>query len=89
MNVNLRAVSVFLGLGVFTLYYILLSLGMTFGESGKINSYVGLWLPNIIATLTTIYVIRKVTSEKWHSIAHGFELMIERLIGLVKTRGVK
>lgn len=70
--------SVGVGLIVFMVYYMLLSLGITLGENGKINVYIGLWLPNIVASIITFYIIHRVTSEKWNSIAHGFEMALER-----------
>lgn len=78
--------SVALGLLVFTIYYVLLSLGMTFSENGKISPYLGLWIPNMIAGALTIYIIVKMGTEKWHSIAHGCEIWIERLIGRFKRK---
>jgi lipopolysaccharide export system permease protein len=70
--------SVVLGLLVFTVYYVLLSIGITLGENGKIDYQLGLWMPNIIAVLLTIFVMYKITTEKWYSIAHGFELLTNK-----------
>ena len=81
--------SMSLGLGVFTLYYFLLSLGITFGESGKIDTHLGLWIPNVIAASITAFVIYKVTSEKWYSIAHGFELLLEKLFSKLRLSKAK
>jgi lipopolysaccharide export system permease protein len=71
--------SVTTGLAVFTIYYVLLSLGITLGENGKIPVYLGLWLPNIVALTICIYAIHKVTTEKWSSIAHGVEIILGKL----------
>ncbi|MCO6429936.1 MAG: LPS export ABC transporter permease LptF [Deltaproteobacteria bacterium] len=78
--------SVALGLVVFLAYYILLSLGITFGESGKIDPLLALWLPNIVATGVTAYILYKITLEKWPSIAHGFELGAERIRSILRFK---
>lgn len=65
--------SVSVGLVVFTVYYVLLSLGITFGEAGKIDVNLGLWIPNLTAILITCYVTYKIASEQWPSIATPLE----------------
>lgn len=72
--------SVTIGLIVFTAYYVLLSLGITFGESGKIPVFLGLWLPNFVALFVSVLIIHKVTTEKWHSVANGVEIVLEKLL---------
>ena len=72
--------SVTIGLIVFTLYYVLLSLGIALGEGGKIPVVLGLWLPNIIAGIICVIIIYKVTTEKWNSIANGVEIALDKIL---------
>lgn len=77
--------SVALGLLIFTFYYVLLSVGITLGENGKVDVQLGLWIPNIVATIVTAVVLYKVSTEKWSSIAHAFELYLERILGCLRA----
>jgi lipopolysaccharide export LptBFGC system permease protein LptF len=67
-----------LGLAVFVFYYALLSIGVALGENGIVNPYLGLWLPNIAATLVAAFCLYKVCTEQWQSITHG----LEEIVGL-------
>lgn len=78
--------SVLLGLAVFTIYYVLLSLGMTLGENGKISSYLGLWIPNLVAALVTGHVIHRICTERWYSIAHGLEEIMQSIWSKFKRK---
>jgi lipopolysaccharide export system permease protein len=54
---------------VFVVYYALLSIGVTLGESGKINSNVGLWIPNVATLVIAGFFIYKIASEQWGSVS--------------------
>ncbi|WP_028313721.1 LPS export ABC transporter permease LptF [Desulfatibacillum aliphaticivorans] len=43
-----RSFGVALGLGLFLLYYLLLSAGWVFGEAGKYPPMIGMWVPNLV-----------------------------------------
>lgn len=70
--------SVVIGLAVFVLYYGLLSIGMTLGESGVVKPTLGLWLPNVVATAITIFILQRMMTERWGSILHAVELLLLR-----------
>jgi lipopolysaccharide export system permease protein len=65
--------SIVLGLIVFIFYYALLSVGIALAERGTWNAYLGLWIPNAAIGIITVYALRKMGSEKWQSIAHALE----------------
>jgi len=52
------------GLLFFLIYYILLSTGTTLGEAGKIPPWFGVWMPNIIIGIITLYLLTKTIQEK-------------------------
>jgi lipopolysaccharide export system permease protein len=51
-------------LGCFFIYYSLLSMGISMGESGAIAPVVGLWLPNVLFCLAGVYGIRMAAKER-------------------------
>ena len=75
-----------LGMAVFVLYYGLLSIGVTFAETGSINPHLGLWLPNLITLALAIYTTRMVGLEKWHSIPHAIERFLARISARFRGR---
>jgi len=79
--------SVMLGLLVFVCYYGLLSMGVTLGENGALNAYVGLWIPNLVSSIVALFLIQKIGSEKWSSVAERFTITFT-IIGK-KLRGFK
>lgn len=74
-----------LGLGVFICYYAMLSIGMAFAENQKLSPPIALWLPNLAVIIFAVYFIRKVSIEKWQSMADGFEKVF-RLFGPLRRR---
>lgn len=58
-----RAIGIPLGLGIFTLYYILLTAAEALGESLIIPVPVAMWTPNILFALLTITMIRSAHRE--------------------------
>lgn len=71
--------SVSLGLLVFVVYYGLLSVGTALAESGLINASIAVWIPNFAAAAAAYYCIQQVASERWQSIAHGFEEILMKV----------
>ena len=69
--------SVTVGMLVFVIYYGLFSFGLALGESGSLNPYLALWIPNIVAILVTFYTLMKMKTEAWDSIAEGAEEIVE------------
>ena len=64
--------SLSVGLAVFVFYYGLLTVGVTLGENGSINSTIGLWIPNVVALGAGLYFLNKIGSEQWSSIGDVF-----------------
>ena len=52
-----------LGLGVFTIYYVLLIYGENLVKAGKISHYVGAWAPTIIMGLLGLYLFRRASNR--------------------------
>ncbi len=59
-----RQYGIFLALGCFLIYYTLLSLGLSLGESGVVPPIIGLWLPNTLFLIFGIIGLRFVSREK-------------------------
>jgi lipopolysaccharide export system permease protein len=51
------------GLGVFTLYYVLLIYGENLVKAGKISHYIGAWTPTIIIGLLGLYLFRRANNK--------------------------
>ena len=59
VTVRKRSSGLILGLTFFLIYYILLTAGWGFGESGKYPPFIGMWAPNVImGVLAVIFTIR-------------------------------
>jgi lipopolysaccharide export system permease protein len=48
-----------IGLGVFTIYYILLIYGENLVKAGKISHYIGAWTPTLLILLCSLWLFRK------------------------------
>jgi len=59
-----RQLGFFLALGFFLIYYTLLSLGLSLGETGVMPPVVGLWLPNVVFLLLAVAGIRITAEER-------------------------
>ena len=53
-----------LGLFFFLLYYLLMSLGTTFGEDGRYPPVLGMWMPNLILGGFGIFLLVRSAREK-------------------------
>lgn len=54
-----RSVGFSLGMASFLLYYLLLSVGQVFGETGRYPPAIGMWVPNIVMGGIGIYLLVK------------------------------
>jgi lipopolysaccharide export system permease protein len=54
----------FVGVALIFLYYILLSLGETFGTQGKLQPFLSMWLPNLVLTGFGVYGMVWIVQEK-------------------------
>lgn len=55
---------VLMALLLFLMYYSLLMLGISLGESGDLNPAIGLWVPNVVFLLLGIYGMRLAAQER-------------------------
>ena len=59
-----RSFSLGLGLIFFLLYYLLLSIGKVFGETGSYPPVMGMWVPNVVVMIIGGYFLMRVASER-------------------------
>jgi lipopolysaccharide export system permease protein len=59
-----RSTGLVLGLFFFLIYYLLLSVGMVWGETGDYPPVVGMWVPNIIIGGLGIYLLVRTANEQ-------------------------
>ena len=76
-----------LGMIVFVFYYGLSSIGLVLAQGDVIHPFAALWLPNMCVLGVAVYMIHKTASEKWQSVAQGFEDMIKYLLLRLRIAG--
>ena len=59
-----RSTGLVLGLMFFLIYYLILSAGMVWGETGDYPPLIGMWLPNVVMSVLGIYLLFKTAKEK-------------------------
>jgi len=59
-----KAFGIGLGLFFFLLYYMLLSIGRAFGESGSYPPAIGMWMPNVVLGSVGMYLLLRTAREK-------------------------
>ncbi len=59
-----RSFGLVLGLVFFLIYYLLLSAGLVFGETGTYPPVVGMWVPNIVMGGLGLYLLVKTANER-------------------------
>lgn len=59
-----RSKGIVMGIILFLLYYVLLSVGWALGESGTLPPVVGMWAPNVLMTLTGVYFYRRAVKDR-------------------------
>lgn len=78
-----RSFGVLSGMLFFMIYYLILSIGSVFGETGIIPPIIGMWAPNIIVGSIGLYIFIKVANEEpliADSISQYFKRITEKLI---------
>ncbi|MBU0515993.1 MAG: LptF/LptG family permease, partial [Proteobacteria bacterium] len=55
---------VVMALMIFVIYYLFMSSAFAFGKSGALPPAIGVWLPNVVFGLLTIYMIREAANDK-------------------------
>ena len=59
-----RSSGLVLGLSFFLFYYLMLSAGLVFGQSGAYPPVVGMWLPNVVTGAIGIYLLVRAAQER-------------------------
>ena len=59
-----RAIGIPLGLGMFVLYYIMYTIAQVLVEDQRLPLVFGMWLPNIIFFILTLYIFNRTEKEK-------------------------
>jgi lipopolysaccharide export system permease protein len=59
-----RSSGLVLGLSFFLFYYLLLSVGLVFGESESYPPWVGMWLPNVVTGFMGVYLLVRAARER-------------------------
>jgi lipopolysaccharide export system permease protein len=59
-----RSFGLVLGLVFFLLYYLLMSLGKVYGETGAYPPLIGMWLPNVIIGGVGVYFLVRTANER-------------------------
>lgn len=68
-----RSSGMVMGVVLFLIFFILLSVGWSFGESGSIHPAVGMWAPNVIMGGLGIFLYRRASRDQPVSIADIFK----------------
>ncbi len=76
-----RSFGLMLGLIFFLIYYMLLSAGLVFGETGAYPPVIGMWVPNIVLGGLGLYLLVQTANERQLRINP-----ITNLIKLIKSR---
>jgi lipopolysaccharide export system permease protein len=74
-----RSTGLVLGLFFFLIYYLLLSAGMVWGETGDYPPLVGMWLPNLVMGAIGVYLLIQTANETPDRI--GLSLLFMRRLG--------
>ena len=59
-----RSMGIVMGIILFLLYYLVLSMGYALGESGTLPPVVGMWAPNAIMTIAGIYFYARAVKDR-------------------------
>lgn len=59
-----RSMGIVMGLILFLSYYVLLSMGWSFGESGAYPPFLGMWMPNVVSGGIGIFLFVRVAQDR-------------------------
>ncbi|MCD4742592.1 MAG: LptF/LptG family permease, partial [Desulfobacteraceae bacterium] len=74
-----------LGLFFFIIYYILLAIGWSAGESGKYPPVIGMWMPDIIMGGAGIYLLYRNAKERPVKMPLFISMFITKYISVIKS----
>jgi len=70
-----RSFGLVIGLGCFVLYYLLITAGWSFGESGVYPPLLAMWMPNIVLGIIAVYLFYRLVQERAINIDLGYKLI--------------
>ncbi|MFO7557363.1 MAG: LPS export ABC transporter permease LptF [Desulfobacterales bacterium] len=79
-----RSLGVVTGMTLFFIYYIMLSVGWSFGESGVYPPIIGMWAPNIVMTAIGLYLFIRTAKDRpvrIDFISYGMKRLLYRFTG--------
>ena len=82
-----RAFGLSLGLVFFLLYYLLLSAGLVFGESGAYPPLIGMWMPNLVIGGIGCYLFVRVANDRPLQFPRIYAMLIGKKIQKSKKTG--
>ena len=65
----------------FILYYVLLSIGFVFGESGLYPPLLGIWVPNLVIGGIGIYLLKRKFNDR--------PVLLDKLFGTLRRKFVR
>ncbi|RIL00266.1 MAG: hypothetical protein DCC75_13970 [Proteobacteria bacterium] len=74
-------ISAVLGLSVFVLYYGMFSISLVLAQSGTLHPYLALWAPNLAILALACFLITRIASERWHSVAQALQNPLQKISG--------
>jgi lipopolysaccharide export system permease protein len=83
-----RSSGLVLGLVFFLIYYLMLSAGMAFGETGDLPPLIGMWMPNVIMGGIGLYLLVITANERSVKIDFLLKLML-RLIFRISGKSAR
>ncbi len=71
-----RSYGISIGIFFFLAYYIMLSAGWVFGETGAYPPFIGMWLPNVVTTVAGLLMLHRAGQEKPSFISDIYDIAI-------------
>lgn len=69
------------GISLILIYYLLFAFLSALADNQSIPAGVGVWTPNLLLLLLSIYLFKKLNSEQWISVGDAFFDTVERIRG--------
>lgn len=79
-----RSYGISIGIFFFLAYYIMLSAGWVFGETGKYPPFLGMWVPNVVTTVAGLLMLRRAGQEKPVFFSNMYDIAMRNLSGFRK-----
>lgn len=83
-SISKRSAGLGIGLTAFLIYYLMLSAGLVFGETGSCPPIAGMWAPNILMGGAGIYLLVKTTNDRPIGAVEALREFDHRLLQFVR-----